>query len=98
MEQPQIGPFVVAAIDLAETTDAYFSGAQAPSEVIVSAGAAIEPGAYLKADASGDVVTHINRDRHRSQNRREISRKRRRCTSNISRQPRDKIRIHLGVG
>jgi hypothetical protein len=50
------GPFVVAVIDLAETTDAYFSGAQAPSEVIMEAGDAIQPGSALKVDTNGDVV------------------------------------------
>ena len=53
------GPFVVAVNELAATTDASFAGAQAPAEVIVEAGAAIEPGAYVKTDAAGDVITHV---------------------------------------
>ena len=51
-----VGPFVVAVVDLAETTDAYFSGAQAPAEVMMEAGAAIQPGAPLKVDTNGDVI------------------------------------------
>lgn len=53
------GPFCVAVNDLAETTDIGFAAAFAPSEVIVEAGAAIEPGAFVKTDAAGDVVAHV---------------------------------------
>jgi len=51
------GPFVVAVVDLAEVTDAYFTGAQAPSEVMCECGVGgLQPGAPVKTDASGNVV------------------------------------------
>jgi hypothetical protein len=50
------GPFVVPVNELAATTDAYFAGAQAPAEVIMEAGAAIQPGSAVKSDTNGDVV------------------------------------------
>lgn len=50
------GPFCVAVNDLADTTDAYFAAAFAPAEVIVEAGAAIQPGSAVKSDADGNAV------------------------------------------
>ena len=51
------GPFVVAVNDLAAATDAYFTGAGAGTIVTMEAGAGIQPGAALKTDADGNVVT-----------------------------------------
>jgi len=53
------GPFCVAVNKLYATTDPIFSAAFAPSEVIVEAGGAIQPGAYVKVDGNGDVVAHV---------------------------------------
>lgn len=50
------GPFGVAVNALAATTDAVFSIAYAPSEVMVKAGGAIQPNSWVKTDANGDVV------------------------------------------
>ena len=50
------GPFGVAVNSLAATTDAVFSIAYPPSEVIVKAGGAIQPNSLVKTDANGDVV------------------------------------------
>lgn len=52
------GPFCVAVNSLAATTDSVFSAAFAPSEVMVKAGGTIQPGAFVKVDANGDVVAH----------------------------------------
>jgi hypothetical protein len=52
------GPFCVAVNQTADTTNPAFSAAFAPSEVIVEAGGAIQPGAFVKVDANGDVVAH----------------------------------------
>jgi len=53
------GPFCVAVNSLYATTDTFFSAAFAPSEVIMEAGAAIDPGALVKADANGDVIAFV---------------------------------------
>jgi hypothetical protein len=53
------GPFCVAVNQTADTTNPAFSAAFAPSEVMVKAGGAIQPGAYVKVDGNGDVVTHV---------------------------------------
>lgn len=53
------GPFCVAVNQTADTTSPVFSAAFAPSEVMVKAGAAIQPGAFVKVDANGDVVPHV---------------------------------------
>jgi hypothetical protein len=53
------GPFCVAVNSLYATTDTFFSAAFAPSEVIVKAGGTIDPGAYVKTDANGDVVAAV---------------------------------------
>jgi hypothetical protein len=53
------GPFCVAVNQLADTTSPVFSAAFAPSEVMVKAGAAIQPGAFVKVDGNGDVVPHV---------------------------------------
>jgi len=50
------GPFCVAVNKLYATTDAIFSAAFSPSEVIMEAGGAIQPGAIVKVDGNGDVV------------------------------------------
>ena len=50
------GPFGVAVNSLAATTDAVFSIAYPPSEVMVKAGGAIQPNSYVKVDGNGDVV------------------------------------------
>jgi hypothetical protein len=52
------GPFCVAVNQLADTTSPVFSAAFAPSEVMVKAGGAIQPGAFVKVDGNGDVVAH----------------------------------------
>ena len=51
------GPFCVAVNSLAATTDTKFSAAFAPSEVMVKAGAAIQPGSLVQVDGNGDVIT-----------------------------------------
>lgn len=53
------GPFCVAVNQLADTTSPVFSAAFAPSEVMVKAGAAIQPGALVKTDGNGDVVPFV---------------------------------------
>ena len=53
------GPFCVAVNQTADTTSPVFSAAFAPSTVIVKAGAAIQPGAWVKVDGNGDVVTFV---------------------------------------
>jgi hypothetical protein len=53
------GPFCVAVNQLADTTSPVFSAAFAPSEVMVKAGAAIQPGAFVKVDGNGDVVPAV---------------------------------------
>ena len=53
------GPFCVAVNSLYATTDTIFSAAFAPSEVMVKAGAGIQPGEFVKVDANGDVVPHV---------------------------------------
>lgn len=50
------GPFCVAVNSLAATTATTFAAAFAPSEVIMKAGGAIQPGELLQTDANGDVV------------------------------------------
>jgi hypothetical protein len=50
------GPFCVAVNQLADTTSPVFSAAFAPSEVMVKAGAAIQPGAFVKVDAEVTIV------------------------------------------
>ena len=52
------GPFCVAVNETAATTNPAFSAAFAPSEVMVKAGGAIQPGAFVKVDGNGDVVAH----------------------------------------
>lgn len=52
------GPFCVAVNETAATTSPVFSAAFAPSEVMVKAGGAIQPGAFVKVDGNGDVVAH----------------------------------------
>jgi hypothetical protein len=53
------GPFCVAVNQTADTTNPAFSAAFAPSEVMVKAGGAIQPGAFVKVDGNGDVVAHV---------------------------------------
>ena|SRR5688500_5474658 len=53
------GPFCVAVNQTADTTSPVFSAAFAPSEVMVEAGGAIQPGAFVKVDADGNVVAHV---------------------------------------
>jgi hypothetical protein len=53
------GPFCVVVNQTADTTNPAFSAAFAPSEVMVEAGAAIQPGAFVKVDGDGNVVTHV---------------------------------------
>jgi len=50
------GPFCVAVNSLSAATTTTFAAAFAPSEVIMEAGAAIQPGELLQTDANGDVV------------------------------------------
>ena len=53
------GPFCVAVNQTADTTSPVFSAAFAPSEVMVEAGGAIQPGAFVKVDGNGDVVAAV---------------------------------------
>jgi hypothetical protein len=53
------GPFCVAVNQTADTTNPAFSAAFAPSEVMVEAAGTIQPGSYVKADASGKAVAHV---------------------------------------
>ena len=53
------GPFCVAVNKLYDATDPIFSAAFAPSEVMMKAGAAIQPGSLLKVDGNGDVVPAV---------------------------------------
>lgn len=50
------GPFCVAVNQLAATTATKFAAAFAPSEVVMKAGGAIQPGELVQTDANGDVV------------------------------------------
>ena len=52
------GPFCVAVNETAAVTDTIFSAAFAPSEVIMKAGGAIQPGAYVVADNAGDLIEY----------------------------------------
>lgn len=52
------GPFCVPVNQTADTTSPVFSAAFAPSEVMCQAGGAIQPGAFVKVDATGKVVAH----------------------------------------
>lgn len=53
------GPFCVAVNQTADTTSPVFSAAFAPSTVVVKAGAAIQPGSWVKVDGNGDVVAFV---------------------------------------
>jgi len=53
------GPFAVSVNQTADTTNPAFAAAFAPSEVMVEAAGAIQPGSFVKADAAGKVVPHV---------------------------------------
>jgi hypothetical protein len=53
------GPFCVAVNQTADTTNPAFSAAFAPSDVMVEAGGTIQPGSYVKVDATGKAVAHV---------------------------------------
>lgn len=53
------GPFCVPVNQLYATTDPAFAAAFAPSEVMCQAGGTIQPGAWVKVDATGKVVAHV---------------------------------------
>lgn len=53
------GPFCVAVNETADATSPVFAAAFAPSEVMVEAAGAIQPGSFVKVDAAGKVVPHV---------------------------------------
>jgi hypothetical protein len=53
------GPYCIAVNQTADTTSPVFSAAFAPSTVVVKAGAAIQPGSWVKVDGNGDVITFV---------------------------------------
>jgi len=53
------GPFCASVNQTADTTNPAFSAAFAPSEVMLEAGGTIQPGSYVKTDATGKAVAHV---------------------------------------
>lgn len=91
------GPFCVAVNSLYATTDTYFSAAFAPSEVIMKAGGTIDPGAFVKTDANGDVIAHVGgTDTELQIVGRYIAKEGEIDPSTAS--PNDQIRVRLGMG
>lgn len=90
------GPFCVAVNSLAATTDTVFAAAFAPSEVMCKAGAAIQPGSYVKVDANGDVVPIVGTDTEISIVGRYISKEG--VNTPVAAADDDVVRIRLGMG
>lgn len=90
------GPFCVAVNSLAATTDTKFSAAFPPSEVIVKAGAAIQPGELVKTDANGDVVPYTGGTQEIKIVGRYISKEG--THDPVAAAQNDLIRVRLGMG
>lgn len=91
------GPFCVAVNSLYATTDAIFAAAFAPSEVMVKAGGNIQPGAFVKVDANGDVVAHeVGTDSEVKIVGRYISKEG--VNTPVAAVANDVIRVRLGMG
>lgn len=90
------GPFCVAVNSLAATTATTFSAAFAPSEVMVKAGGAIQPGELVKTDGNGDVVSYGAGTQEIKIVGRYISKEG--TNENVAAAQNDVIRVRLGLG
>ena len=90
------GPFCVAVNSLAATTDTKFAAAFPPSEVMVKAGAAIQPGELVRTDANGDVVPYTGGTQEIKVVGRYISKEG--TNETVAAAQNDIIRVRLGLG